>query len=233
MKIVKLEKTDGRKETKGTREGATKVLEQLKDIWLSENFKELNYEVVESKGDLFLGGDHSVSYNNFIENPCEGLLVFDAHPDVYHEFDIPTHLDWLKFLIDENKVEASKVMLIGIRSFHRKEINYLKEKGVKFVTMKQVFENGVNEVAEGVMEFVSSFSSLYVSIDMDVVDPAYAPGVGYCEPGGLSSREIIYFVQRLKNLRNLKKVDIVEINVEKDVNLMTAKLAAKLIYELS
>lgn len=233
MKIVKLEKTDGREETKGCRNSASEILKQLKDIWLSEDFKFGDFEVVNENGDIFLGGDHSVSYSNFCKNKCEGLLVFDAHPDVYQEFNVPTHLDWLKFLIDEGKVDASKVMLIGVRNFHRKEIDYLKEKKIKFVTMKQVFENGVKEVTEGVMEFVSNFSSLYVSIDMDVVDPGFAPGVGYVEPGGLSSREMIYFVQRLKNLKNLKKVDIVEVNVEKDIGNITAKLVAKLIYELS
>ncbi|MBU2640037.1 MAG: arginase family protein [Nanoarchaeota archaeon] len=233
MKIIKVEETDGRPETKGCLNGASKILEQLKDIWLSEDFKSGNFEIVKENGDLFLGGDHSISYKTFSENKCEGLLVFDAHPDVYQEFNSATHLDWLKFLIDEGKVKAENVMLIGIRSFHKKEIDYLREKRIKFVTMKQIYENGVNEVVEGVMEFVSGFDSLYVSIDIDVVDPSFAPGVGYTEPGGISSRELIYFVQRLKKLKNLKKVDIVEVNVDKDINNMTAKLAAKIIYELS
>jgi len=232
MKIVKVEKSDGRSETKGCEKGASKVLEQLKDIWYSETYESLNYEILE-EGDLYLGGDHSISFEVFSKNPCEGLLVFDAHPDVYHEFNSATHLDWLNFLIDEGKVKGENVMIVGLRSFHRKEIDYLREKKAKFLTMKQVFDNGVVNVCDGIMEFVSQFESLYMSIDMDVVDPAFAPGVGYVEPGGLSSRELIYIIQRLKNLKNLKKVDIVEINVDRDVNDMTAKLAAKLIYELS
>jgi agmatinase len=232
MKIVKVEKTDGREETKGCLKSANTVLKQLKDIWYSENFKKLNYHLGEP-GDIYLGGDHSVSYETFSESPCECLLVFDAHPDVYHEFNTPTHLDWLRFLVDENRVKSENVMIIGLRSFHKKEIDYLKKNKIKFVTMKQIFDNGVKEVCDGVMEFVSRFGSLYMSIDIDVVDPAFAPGVGFVEPGGLSSREMIYFVQRLKNLKNLRKVDIVELNVSKDINDMTSKLAAKLIYELS
>jgi agmatinase len=231
MKIVKYEKTDGREETKGCIKGASKVLKQLKDIWQSEDFKLLSYEIAE-QGDLYLGGDHSISYEIFSKNLCEGLIVFDAHPDTYLEFNTPTHLDWLRFLIDEDKIKCENIMILGLRSFHKKEIDYLREKKIKFVTMKQIFENGIKEVCEGVMEFANSFSSLYLSIDIDVVDPAFAPGVGHIEPGGLSSRELIYFVQRLKNLKNLRKVDIVEINVEKDINFMTSKLVAKLIYEL-
>ncbi|MBS3156987.1 arginase family protein [Candidatus Woesearchaeota archaeon] len=233
MRIVKIEESDGRPETKGCKNGASAVLTQLKDIWLSEDHKILNYEIVNDNGDLFLGGDHSISFEIFSKNPCEGLLIFDAHPDVYHEFNSATHLDWLKFLIDEGKVNGEKVMIVGLRSFHKKEINYLREKKIKFLTMKNIFENGVVNVCDGIMEFVSGFKSLYISIDIDVVDPAFAPGVGYVEPGGLTSRELIYLMQRLKNLKNLKKIDIVEINKDKDVNNMTSKLAAKLVYELA
>ncbi len=233
MKIVKVEKVDGRPETKGCKIGASKILEQLKDIWYSENYKILNYEMTVEKGDLFLGGDHSISYGTFSDNNCEGLLIFDAHPDVYHEFNTATHLDWLKFLIDEKKINGGNVMIAGLRSFHKKEIEYLKEKKIKFLTMKNIFDNGIVSVCDSIMEFASGFKSLYLSIDIDVVDPAFAPGVGYIEPGGLSSRELIYFVQRLKNLKNLRKVDIVEVNIDRDINNMTAKLAAKLIAELS
>lgn len=232
MKIVKVEKVDGRSETKGCEKGASKILEQLKDIWYSENYKNLNYEIG-VEGDLFLGGDHSISFEIFSKNLCEGLLIFDAHPDVYQEFNSATHLDWLKFLIDEGKVNGEKVMIVGLRSFHKKEIDFLREKKVKFLTMKNIFDNGVVNVCDSIMEFSSRFKSLYLSIDLDVVDPAFAPGVGYVEPGGLSSRELIYFIQRLKNLKNLKKIDIVEVNVDKDINNMTAKLAAKLVYELA
>ena len=231
MKIVKVEKSDGREETKGCSSGASKVLEQLKDIWLSEDFKVGSFDIVEEDGDIYLGGDHSISYEVFSKNQCEGLLVFDAHPDTYHEFNIPTHLDWLRFLIDEGKIKGENVMVVGLRSYHKKEVDYLKEKKVKFVTMKQIFENGVKGVCDGVMEFVSNFESLYLSIDLDVVDPAYAPGVGHVEPGGLSSRELIYFVQRLRNLKNLKKVDLVEVNVDEDIDNMTSKLAARIVYE--
>ena len=233
MKIVKVEKSDGRLETKGCVKGASNILEQLKSILLSEGYKVLNYEIVSGEGDLFLGGDHSISFDVFSKNPCEGLLIFDAHPDVYQEFDSATHLDWLKFLIDTKKLKGENVMIIGLRNFHKKEIDYLREKKIKFLTMKNIFDNGVVNVCDGIMEFASQFKSLYLSVDIDVVDPAFAPGVGYAEPGGLSSRELIYFIQRLKNLKNLRKIDIVEINVEKDINNITAKLAAKLIYELT
>ena len=83
------------------------------------------------------------------------------------------------------------------------------------------------------MEF-SHGKELYVSLDIDVVDPAFAPATGYKEPGGLTSREIIYLMQRINKIKNLRAVDIVEINQEKDKNFdnMTLKLGAKILAEL-
>ena len=232
MKIIKIEETDGRKETKGCGFAASEIIRELKNVWMSEDYKVLDYVLVKKNADLYIGGDHSVSYRCFKESNCNGLLVFDAHPDVYQEFDQPTHLDWLKFLVDEGKVDSNRVVLVGLRNFHPKEIKYLNDKGIKYITMKQIYDVGVNKVCDSVMELVNGFEKLYMSIDIDVVDPAYAPGVGYREPGGLSSREMIYFIQRLKNLKNLKKVDIVEVNLEKDTENRTVKLASKLIWEL-
>ena len=82
-----------------------------------------------------------------------------------------------------------------------------------------------------VMEKARKFENLYISLDIDSVDPAFAPGTGCIEPGGLASRELIYFIQRLKLLKNLRMMDIVEVNPKIDVNNMTSKLAAKVIGE--
>ena len=71
--------------------------------------------------------------------------------------------------------------------------------------MKDIFENGVNEVCDTIMEICRKFNKLHISLDIDVVDPAFAPGVGYLESGGLSSNEILYFIRRLKLLKNYWK----------------------------
>lgn len=231
MKIVKISKVDGRIETKGCSKASEEIIKQLSNIWLSENFKKLDYSIEE--GDLYLGGDHTNTYNNFIKSNCDGILIFDAHPDVYQEFNFPSHGDWLKFLIDEGKVKKENVVLVGIRNSDIKEIEYLKDNKIKFFDMKKIYELGVKESCDLIMENVKNFNKLYLSIDIDVIDPAFAPGTGYAEPGGLSSRDLIYFIQRLKLLKNLKKVDIVEINSDKDINNMTSKLAAKLIWEIN
>jgi len=82
------------------------------------------------------------------------------------------------------------------------------------------------------MERARNSSGFYISIDIDSVDPAFAPGTGYIEPGGLSSRELIYFIKRLSLLNNFRGGDIVEINPDLDNRNMTVKLGAKILSEM-
>ena len=92
--------------------------------------------------------------------------------------------------------------------------------------------NELEEICDMIMERARQASGFYVSIDIDCVDPAFAPGTGYLEPGGLSSRELIYFIRRLSLLENFRGADIVEINPDKDINRITIKLGARLLAEM-
>lgn len=98
--------------------------------------------------------------------------------------------------------------------------------------MKEIIAEGVHEISESLMSVAKNFRDLYVSIDIDVLDPAFAPGTGYIEPGGLTTRELLFFLHRLKKLYNLRAFDLVEINPSKDTNDITSKVAAKILVEL-
>jgi agmatinase len=89
----------------------------------------------------------------------------------------------------------------------------------------------LRDTCDIIMEF-SSGKELYLSIDIDVVDPAFAPATGYAEAGGLTSRQLLYLVQRLNKIRGLKAIDIVEINPERPGAEVTVKLGAKILAEL-
>jgi len=253
MKLVKIPTSLGLLKGKGTELAPDKIEEQLKDIWSNEigvnnkfEIKELKLtldlekdnEIIENSyedNSIFIGGDHSISFSlvkSFLKKHSNsGLIIFDAHPDVFQEFEFPTHQDWLNFLIEKNLIKPENIMLVGIRAYHPKETIYLKNKGVRFITMKNLFNN-IENSCDSIMEFARNFNAFYLSIDIDVIDPAFAPGTSYIEPAGLTSRELIYFMQRLKLLKNLKAADIVEVNPTLDINNMTSKLAAKLIIEL-
>ena len=209
---------------------------------LEETFKNIESKSKEafSKGErvFFIGGDHSIGYStvkgfakNF-ENP--GIVVFDAHPDCYKTegCDINTHEDYLWHLIKEGIIKGENVILIGARNADAKEWQFLKENKVRVFSMKSILNNR-EKVCDTVMETARGFGAMFLSIDIDAVDPAFAPGTGCAEPGGLSSRELIYFLQRLKLLKNFKGGELVEINPDKDVNGMTVKLGAKILTELA
>lgn len=186
---------------------------------------------------VFLGGDHSISYplgKAFLDY-CEKedkescLIVFDAHPDCMPTTKNPTHEEWLRALIEKG-FSPENILLVGIRNSDPQEIEFLKKNKIKIISMNQ-FTEDLDDTCDIIMEF-SDGKELYVSIDIDIVDPAFAPATGYPEPGGLTSREFLYLIQRMNKIKNLKSLDIVEINSEKDETSLTIKLGAKILAEL-
>jgi len=258
MKLIKVGFSGGGLgKANGSEVAPDEIVNALYDLYSSEdgffnefqieNVDVVNSNIIETNKRIFdkikslnkcilLGGDHSITYSSFkafvLNHPDAGMIIFDAHPDCENNFSPPTQEDYLKVLIEEGFLNPAKVILIGLRNWHENEIKYLKEKGIFYFNMKKMFDLGVNEVCSLVMERALLWSSVYVSVDIDVVDPAFAPGTGYCEPGGLTSREIIYFLQRIKKMRNVGMFDIVEVCPKLDVNGLTVKLAAKLVREV-
>jgi len=225
----------------------TKLLD-LEEIHLDNSNLEMSNELIyknslecfeEKPKTIFLGGDHSISFSTtraFLEHckksgkePC--LIVFDAHPDCMGSADskLPTHEEWLRALI-QSGFPVENIFLIGVRNSDPLETVFLKKQGIKVMNMNQVLEN-LEDSCDTIMEF-SKDKELYISIDIDVIDPAFAPGTRYKEPGGLTTRQFLYLIQRLNLVKNLRAIDIVEINPDKDVNDITIKLGAKILAEL-
>lgn len=253
MKIVKVSSSQGSlgKNT-GTEKAPDKIIGALKNIFVNEqgkslvydvdnveinknNIEETNGKILGKEGDIFIGGDHSITYPLFkaLANKSRnvGLVMFDAHPDCENNFLPPSHEDFIQVLIEEGTLKKENLMLVGVRSMDKKEQRYLQDKKIKCYPMKELRGN-IEETCDTIMEIARNFDSLYISIDIDVVDPSQAPGTGYIEPAGMDARGLLYFLQRLKLLKNLKRIDIVEVNPDKDINDMTTKLAAKIISEV-
>lgn len=200
----------------------------------------------ENSKTVFLGGDHSISYSltkafldyykSSEDEPC--LIVFDAHPDCMPSLKEPTHevcslgashKEWLRKLIDYG-FPPKNVLLVGVRNSDKAELDFLNQKRIRMISMNQLLDN-LEDSCDIIMEFARA-KELYVSIDIDVLDPAFASAVAYAEPGGLSSREFLYLIQRINKIKTLRAVDITEINPEKDTDNKTIKLGAKILSEL-
>ncbi|MDO8516753.1 MAG: arginase family protein, partial [Nanoarchaeota archaeon] len=132
----------------------------------------------------------------------------------------------------EKGFPAKNILLVGLRNSDKEEIEFIKKNKIKTISINQLQED-LEETCEVIMEF-SHEKELYLSLDIDIVDPAFAPATGYPETGGLTSREFIYLIQRMNKIKNLKAVDIVEINEKEDKKFenITIKLGAKILSEL-
>jgi arginase family enzyme len=258
MKILNIPfSAGGLGKSKGCEKAPELIVKNLKELYLNENkqlpvFDFINVPINQSNIEetnnniqakvkkninnkfVIIGGDHSITFSAFKEfakqsNP--GLLIFDAHPDCVNNFSPPTHEDFVNVLISEKIIPAENIILVGLRNWHSTELKFLQDNKIRFFTMKQL-HNDMENMIDTIMDNCRKFSNLYVSIDIDVIDPAFAPGTGYIEPAGLTSREFIHILQRIKFLKNIKAFDLVEINPDKDINNLTVKLGAKILSEL-
>ena len=185
---------------------------------------------------IFLGGDHSISFSTcraFLDYCNQNqkqpfLIVFDAHLDLMPAMKEPTHEEWLRALI-EFGFPVKNIIILGVRNFEISEKEYASIKNLRVYYMP--YFRDIENICEVIMEQIGN-NELYISIDIDVLDPAFAPATGYQEPGGMSSRDLIYFIQKLVKFKNLKALDIVEINPEKSGVDRTVKLGAKLLSEI-
>jgi agmatinase len=186
-------------------------------------------ELVAKKRQLFiLGGEHSITYGTYMSFPKEtGYVVFDAHYDLRDEYaNIKlSHAAYLRRIVE--KRGAENILHVGARAFVKEELEFLKEHNIKTISDKQVREGKGPQLLK---DFASSFDSMYASFDLDVLDPAYAPGVGNPEAAGMTSRELFDLIYSLEN-KNVTGVDIVELNPQYD-NGATASIAAKIMSTL-
>jgi len=187
--------------------------------------RKITKELVAKQKQLFiLGGEHSITYGTFPSFPKEtGYVVFDAHYDLRDEFaDIKlSHASYLRRIVEDNGAE--NILHVGARAFVAEELSFLKENNIKTITDKDIREGKGPQLLR---DHVSSFDSIYSSFDLDVLDPAFAPGVGNPEAVGITSRELFDLIDSFKDTK-VTGVDIVELNPYHD-NGATASLAAKI-----
>ena len=211
------------------------VLTDLGDIDVSGDFfdvftriEENILEILEKKAvPVVLGGDHSISYpvvKAFARKfkPLD-ILHFDAHPDLYEELygDRYSHACPFARIMEEGL--AQNLVQIGIRAATGEQRAKALKHRVRMIEMKDISEN----LSSLSLEFSNP---LYISFDMDALDPAFAPGVAHHEAGGLSTRQAISILHAL-NAR-VVGLDVVEVNPERDASGITAAAAVKIIKEV-
>ena len=173
---------------------------------------------------IILGGEHSLTYGSYISYPKDtGYVVFDAHYDLRDEYAGTklSHAAYLRRIIEERGSE--NIIHVGARAYVKEELEFLTEHDVKTISDSDIRMGNGPKLLQNMTE---KFENLYVSIDLDVLDPAFAPGVGNPEAIGITSRELYDMIVSLQD-KKIKAADIVELNPTFD-NGSTASLAARL-----
>jgi agmatinase len=174
---------------------------------------------------LLLGGDHAVTYPIIaalaaLHGPIT-ILHFDAHPDIYDDFEGNPRSHASPFARILEAGHAKRIVQVGIRTLNKHCREQAERYNVEILPMLN-FRSEQVPTLEG---------PLYISIDLDGIDPSEAPGVAHPEPGGLTVREVLSIVS--KQSAHIVGADIVELNPARDVNDITAIVAAKLVRELA
>lgn len=208
------------------------VMVDLGDLEVSGDFLEV-FSLIEKKVltildkkavPVILGGDHSISYpvvRAFSRKfKALDILHFDAHPDLYEELygDRLSNACPFARILEEGLVK--ELVQIGIRTATGEQRDKALEHGVRMIEMKEIKD----------ILPIGFSNPLYISFDMDALDPAFAPGVSHHEPGGLTTRQVVNIFHALK--AEIVGLDIVELNPERDPSGITAAAAVKIIKEI-
>ncbi len=205
----------------------------LGDMFFEETHSEAVFATIKTEIASFLetsnkvisiGGDHSITYP--IIDAFSGkyanlnILHLDAHPDLYDDFDdnLYSHASPFARIMETRK--ARSLTQVGIRTFN----DHQREQARKFKV-------NVVEMKDFNFDFLAKLEApLYISLDLDVLDPAFAPGVSHHESGGMTTRQLLDIIQNIPV--EIVGADIVEYNPFRDVHNMTAMVAYKLMKEL-
>jgi len=183
------------------------------------------------------GGDHLITLpilRALAKSPV-GLIHFDAHSDTNDSYfgDNPfTHGTPFRRAVEEGLLEPKRCVQIGIRGtyYHPTDFDFAREAGFRIITMDEVMDRGIDDVMVEARAIIGA-APVYVSFDIDSMDPAIAPGTGTPELGGLTAREAQRAVRRLSGLKIIG-ADVVEVSPPFDLSGITALAGATMMFEL-
>ena len=201
------------------------ALEQLSGVDAYSAIHDRVGRLLEEGNRVFsLGGDHSVSYPAVMAHARHhsglNLLHIDAHPDLYDDMggNPFSHASPFARLMESGKV--ARLVQVGIRTLNAHQRAQAERLSVEVHEMRHGLDIGK----------LRFDGPVYLTLDLDALDPAFAPGVSHHEPGGLSTREVLKIIQEFSG--RLVGADLVELNPDRDINGVSAMVAAKLAKEI-
>ncbi len=185
---------------------------------------------------IILGGDHSITWPAAtavaeVRRPGSiGIVHFDAHADTANDSwgVLASHGTPMRRLIESGAVKGSNFVQVGLRGYWppKETFDWMQEQGLRWHFMREIEERGADAViADAIAEALDGPDSVYLSIDIDVIDPGMAPGTGTPEPGGMLTREVLRAIRQIVAAVDLAGMDIVEVSPPYDQAETTAMVA--------
>jgi len=215
-------------------------LHDLGDLDVSGDVKETLRRLELVTGEVFraakmpilIGGEHTITLGAIRGFGKDlAVLSFDAHLDLRDEYmgRRLCHATFMRRIGEEKNV--LRIIQVGTRAVCREEMKFARKSGIQFFTSDQIIENGVKEVSQGIKRLLKEYEAVYLSLDMDVLDPAFAPGVQNPEPDGLSIRMLLNLICEICSDR-IAALDVTEVTPPYDTGITTVQ-AAKAIIEVT
>lgn len=190
---------------------------------------------------VVLGGDHSIAYPD-ISAVCDhfasgsvAVVQFDTHADTATDiWGVKySHGSPFRHLVDEGRLPGGRLVQVGLRGYWptRTEFDWARSAGVRWHRMEEIVDRGWRSVADSVLGEIAGAEHVFLSVDVDVLDPSFAPGTGTPEPGGMSSRELLRFVRMLAARTPICGMDVVEVSPPYDHAGITAMAAHRVVLE--
>ncbi len=192
---------------------------------------------------IMIGGDHFCSLNavkavgdNRDNKKDFGILIFDSHLDLYEEWDkgVYSHATVSHRIYDLDYINNKNLLIAGSRDIDIPELEIAKKENIRHFDAHLLVEIGLTQFINNIINFFKSskVKDLYISIDIDALDPSIAPATGYAIPGGFTYREMWKILKEITTHFNVVGFDLVEVAPNLDLpNNVTCNLAAKLIIE--
>jgi agmatinase len=206
-------------------------------------FMDLIYQQKSDVIPVMIGGDHFCSLNtikavgdHFGKKDEFGVLIFDAHLDFYDKWDksVYSHATITHRVYDLQYISNKNLLVVGTRDIDIPELEIANRENIKYLEAYKLMDLGIRRYMEKIIEFFtnSSITTLYISIDIDALDPSIAPGTGYAIPGGFSYRQMWRILNEVADHFSIIGFDLVEVAPNLDLsNNITCNVAAKLIVE--
>ena len=188
---------------------------------------------------LILGGDHSIAHPDVgavaahVAPEPLALIHFDAHADDAYEEPRLSHGTPLRLLVEEGSIRGEHIVQVGLRGYwpEPSDFEWARSQGFLWYLMDEIYERGIEPVIDDVLGRVAELPHVFLSVDIDVCDPGYAPGTGTPEPGGLLARELLRAVRRIARTVPLAGMEVVEVSPPYDTADITALLAHRVVLE--